>query len=148
MVEGSTFGRGALFAAIALGIPLAACKLLSQTEATPEDAAAPPEVPAATAEPTAAPVDPAATAAPTEVAPALGSAAATAPAGSAPKVTVKLPDGGTAVVDAGSAPTTPALPSLPIFDASAIKLPTFDAATFQIPPGFPVIPGFGADSGK
>ncbi|WP_394833593.1 hypothetical protein LVJ94_44510 [Pendulispora rubella] len=149
----SRLHRAVIFSGIAFAIPLAACKWFSKDDEA--DAGA---VPAATVTATATQT-PTATQAPaaSSVAPlASGSAAA----GGGRRVVVKLPDGGLATIDAavgadGGVVLPPGFqwPTIPGFDAAALKIPPFDAASLPpfptaLPSSFPKIPGFGADGGK
>jgi hypothetical protein len=148
--------RVVVFLAVALGVPLMACNLFAP-KATGDDAGVvtTPSASAVVATATAT----ASSAAPVATTPPLGSSTTPPPGKPGPKVTVKLPDGGTAVVDATVAPDgaiqlPPAFQFPPIqgFDASVLKVPGFDAAAVSIPTtlpsGFPTLPGFGVDSGK
>ncbi|WP_394823753.1 hypothetical protein [Pendulispora albinea] len=158
--------RTVLFVGIALALPLAACKWLSKGEDLPDAAPSAPSSPGANqANATASTPAPAAPGASGQVAPlasgSAGGGSSTPPhAGSARPVVVRLPDGGRMTVDASVGPDGkielppgfqfPTFPSFPGFDAAALKIPAFDAASLPpMPSGFPKIPGFGGtDGGK
>jgi len=155
----SRLHRAVIFGGIAFAIPLGACKWLSKDD----EADASPQ-PVATVTSGGATQAPAATQAPSPSqnggqAPSVPPLAS-ASAGGSRRVVVKLPDGGTATIDAavgadGGVVLPPGFtwPSFPGFDAAALKIPPFDAASLPpfptaLPSSFPKIPGFGGDGGK
>ncbi|WP_394844051.1 hypothetical protein LZC95_44230 [Pendulispora brunnea] len=150
----SRLHRAVIFGGIAFAVPLAACKWLSKDdEADAGPPAASGAVPAAT-------VTPSATATPAPAASPVAPLTSGSASGGSRRVVVKLPDGGTAMIDAavgadGGVVLPPGFqwPTIPGFDAAALKIPPFDAASLppfpsSLPSAFPKIPGFGGDGGK